>query len=155
MTYTKDTYRGFFQPQNPHKYLGNLSQIVYRSSYEVRFMKWCDLNESVLQWGSEEVIIPYISPADNKTHRYFVDFFIKIKTKDGFIKKYLVEVKPYRFTQEPVTPKRKTKNFINEVVQWAVNTAKWNSARKVASTMGWEFMLITEKDLGLLQTQHK
>jgi len=118
-------------------------------------MKWCDLNENVLQWGSEEIVIPYVSPADNKPHRYFVDFFIKIKTKDGSIKKYLVEVKPYRFTQEPIPPKRKTKNFINEVVLWAVNNAKWDSARKVASMRGWEFMLITEKDLGLLPTAHK
>lgn len=155
MTYTKDTYKGIFHPQNPQKYAGDLTHIVYRSSYELRFMKWCDLNTGVLQWGSEEVVVPYVSPADNKTHRYFVDFFVKVRTKDGAIKKYLVEVKPYRFTQEPITPKRKTRNFINEVVQWAVNNAKWDSARKVADSMGWEFMLITEKDLGLLQNTHK
>jgi hypothetical protein len=151
MAYTKDTYRGLFTPKNPQKYLGNVHQIVYRSSYELRFMKWCDFNENVLQWGSEEIVIPYTSPLDGKIHRYFVDFFIKIRNRDNNIKKYLIEVKPYRFTQEPVAPQRKTKKFISEVYQWAVNNAKWDAAKKIAKNNGWEFMLITEKDLGLLQ----
>lgn len=147
MPYTKDTYKGKFVPTHPQKYRGDLQQIIYRSSYELKFMKWCDLNQNVLEWGSEEVVIPYISPKDLQSHRYFVDFFIKIRTKDGQIKKYLIEVKPYRFTQEPVPPKRKTKNFLNEVIQWSINTAKWKAARTFASNMGWEFLLITEKDL--------
>ena len=113
MAYTRDSYKGTYKPKNPHKYVGDVNKITYRSSYEVRFMKWCDLNDGVLQWGSEEVVIPYISPMDNKQHRYFVDFFIQVKTKDGVIKKYLIEVKPFRFTQEPTLPKRKTKQFIN------------------------------------------
>ena len=92
---------------------------------------------------------------DGQFHRYFVDFFIKIKTKTGEVKRYLIEVKPFRFTQEPVIPQRKTKQFINEVYQWAVNNAKWDAAKKVAKQNGWEFMLITEKDLGVLQNSHK
>jgi hypothetical protein len=155
MAYTKDTYKGTYTPKHPQKYLGDVTGITYRSSYELRFMNWCDLNASVLQWGSEEVVIPYRSPLDNKMHRYFVDFFIKIRNKHGEIKKYLIEVKPFRFTQEPVIPKRKTKNFINEVYQWAVNNAKWEAARAAASDNGWNFMLITEKDLGLLHNSHK
>jgi len=150
MTYTKDTYKGKYTPKNLHKYRGDVSNIVYRSSYEVRFMKWCDYNDNVLQWGSEEVVIPYRSPLDNNIHRYFVDFFIKIKNKDDVIKKYLIEVKPYRFTQEPKIPEKKTKRFINEVKQWAVNNAKWDAAKSIATDNGWQFMLITEKDLGLL-----
>lgn len=147
MAYTKHTYTGKYIPINPQKYRGDITNIQYRSSYEMRFMRWCDLNENVLEWGSEEVIIPYISPKDNKSHRYFVDFYIKIKNKDGMIKKYLIEVKPFRFTQEPKIPKRKTQNFINEVIQWSVNNAKWAAARQASKRMGWEFMLITEKDL--------
>ena len=151
MTYTKDTYRGMYPPKNPQKYLGDYTKIVYRSSYELRFMKWCDYNDNVLQWGSEEIVIPYVSPADGKVHRYFVDFFIKVKNRNGDIKKYLIEVKPWRFTQEPLIPKKKTQRFISEVKQWAVNNAKWEAARAVAKTYGWEFMLITEKDLGLMK----
>jgi ABC-type phosphate transport system substrate-binding protein len=92
MTYTKDAYRGIYNPINPQKYVGDITKIVYRSSYELRFMKWCDLNHNVLQWGSEEVVVPYISPVDNKTHRYFVDFFIKVKNREGMIKKYLIVI---------------------------------------------------------------
>lgn len=152
MAYTKDTYKGRYTPINPNKYVGDYTKIIYRSSYEIRFMKWCDLNDNVLQWGSEEIVIPYRSPVDGNFHRYFVDFFIKIRTKTGEVKRYLIEVKPFRFTQEPIIPQRKTKRFINEVYQWAVNNAKWDAARAVAKQNGWEFMLITEKDLGLLHS---
>ena len=95
MTYTK-TYKGKFKTKNPAKYKGDITNIVYRSLWELRFMKWCDLNSSVLEWGSETIIVPYISPLDRKVHRYFVDFYIKVKNKNGEIQKYLVEIKPER-----------------------------------------------------------
>ena len=150
MAYTKHTYKGKYIPTNPQKYCGDVTKIVYRSSYEVRFMRWCDINSNVLQWGSEEVVIPYRSPMDNLMHRYFVDFFVKVKSKNGVVKKYLVEVKPLRYTQEPVMPKRKTQHFLAEVMQWGINQAKWDAARKFAVTTGCEFLLVTEHDLGLL-----
>lgn len=123
-------------------------EIIYRSSYELKFMKWCDLNESVLRWASEEIVIPYVSPMDGLVHRYYVDFYIEVQDKTGRKKKYLVEVKPHRFTVPPEVPKRKTQRFISEVKQWGVNNAKWTAARRFASQNGWEFMLVTEKDLG-------
>lgn len=150
MAYTKDTYKGKFSPKNLKKYHGDYTNIVYRSSYELRFMKWCDLNASVLRWSSEECVIPYRSPVDGKIHRYFVDFFIEVRTKSGKIQKYLVEVKPFRYTQAPDIPKRKSQKFITEVKQWGVNQAKWEAAKKYAKENGWEFIIITEKDLGLI-----
>lgn len=129
--------------------------VVYRSSYELRFMRWCDLNDNVLEWGSEEIVVPYLSPLDNQYHRYFVDFYIKLNTKSGGIRKYLVEVKPFRYTQEPVIPTRKTQSFIAEVKQWGINQSKWKAARVYAKTMGADFMLVTEKDLGILDSHHK
>lgn len=155
MAYTKDSYRGKYQVRNPKKYRGDVMNVVYRSSYEVRFCRWCDLNENVLEWGSEEIVVPYLNPLDNEYHRYFVDFYIKLNTKSGEIKKYLVEVKPFRYTQEPVIPKRKTQQFISEVKQWGINQAKWKAATAYAKTMGADFMLITEKDLGILDSHHK
>ena len=136
-------------PKNPSKYKGDLSNISYRSGYELKFMNWCDLNSDVLEWGSEEVVIPYRSPLDNRVHRYFVDFLVKVKQTDNTCKMILVEVKPYRFTQEPKIPKRRTKRFINEVKQWGVNLAKWESATEFCIDRGWEFKLITEKELRL------
>lgn len=142
--YSKDVYQGRFVPTNPSKYKGDVTNIIYRSSYELKFMNWCDKNNDVKQWGSEEVCIPYRSPLDKKIHRYFPDFYIKVNNK-----KYLIEVKPYKFTKEPIIPKRKTKRFINEVMQYGVNLAKWETAKEFCLDRGWEFLVITEKELGL------
>jgi len=144
MTYTKNLHRGRFNPINPEKYRGDVTAIVYRSGYEVKFMNWCDKNSDVTEWNSEEVVVPYRSPMDNKVHRYFIDFYIKVNGKQ-----YLIEVKPDRFTRAPVIPKRKTKRFLNEVAQFAVNEAKWKSAREFCADRNLEFKIITEKELGI------
>jgi hypothetical protein len=144
MVYAKEIYKGKFIPRNPMKYLGDLKSIVYRSSYELKFMNWCDLNESVKGWASEEVAIPYRNPLDNKVHRYMVDFYIEVDKK-----KYLIEVKPERFTKPPETQKRKTKRYIQEVAQYGVNEAKWKSAKEFCKKQNMEFMIITEKELGI------
>ena len=144
MVYAKEIYKGKFFPRNPMKYLGDLKSIVYRSSYELKFMNWCDLNESVKGWASEEIAIPYRNPLDNKVHRYMVDFYIEVDKK-----KYLIEVKPERFTKPPDTQKRKTKRYIQEVAQYGVNEAKWKSAKEFCKKQNMEFIIITEKDLGI------
>lgn len=144
MPYTKDLHQGKFIPRNPGKYKGNLNEIVYRSSYELKFMNWCDINEDITEWGSEIIAIPYRSPIDRKVHRYFPDFYMKVNDK-----KYLIEIKPYRFTQEPQQPKRRTKRFISEVMQYGVNLAKWESATEFCLDRNWEFKIITEKELGI------
>ena len=112
-------------------------------------MKWCDLNESILEWGSETTIIPYKSPVDNKIHRYFVDFYIKVRNKDGIVKKYLVEIKPEKFTKPPDIPKKQTKRFIQEVFNYGINQAKWKNADQFCQDRGWKFLVLTEKDLGI------
>lgn len=148
MLYKKELYQGKFIPKNPVKYKGNVRNIIYRSGYELKFMNWCDINEDVLEWGSEEIVIPYRSPLDNKVHRYFVDFFVKIRKGDS-ARMCLIEVKPYRFTQQPKIPKKRTKRFIEEVKQWGVNLAKWESAKNFCEDRKWEFIIITEKELGI------
>jgi len=117
-------------------------------------MKWCDGNLAILEWGSETIIIPYISPIDKKVHRYFVDFFIKVLDKTGKIQKYLIEIKPEKFTKPPSIPKRKTKQFIDEVFQYGVNEAKWKAAFEYCEDRKMKFMILTEKDLGI-QTYNK
>ena len=145
----KETYKGRYRVVNPKKYRGDIKEIVYRSSWELKFMKWCDYNHNVLEWGSETTIIPYKSPVDNKIHRYFVDFYMKVKNKEGKFNKYLVEIKPERFTKPPPIPKRKTKKFIQEVFTYGTNQAKWKYANEYCLDRGWDFLVLTEKDLGL------
>lgn len=148
MTKKESHYKqGFFHPVNPKKYIGNSTNIVYRSGWEKRVMEWCDNNTSVVRWASEEIIIPYVSPVDNRLHRYFVDFYVEAIGRDGQTKKMLLEVKPDAQTQEPKRQQRKTKRYITEVMTWGVNQAKWKAAEEYCQEKGWEFRLITEKEL--------
>lgn len=136
------TYKGFYKVKNPKKYKGDPNEVVYRSHWEKYVMLWCDSKSQVVQWCSEEVVIPYFFELDQKTHRYFIDFYIKFK--DG--KVLLVEVKPEAQTKVPSGPK-KTKKYLNESIAFVKNQAKWQAAEKVAADQGWKFVIWTEKEL--------
>lgn len=142
-------YSGKFTPKNPQKYVGDYKNIIYRSSWEARLMVWLDENDSIISWASEELIIPYKSPIDGRWHRYFPDFTVKSKTKDGTVKTMIIEVKPKKQTMQPEVRKRVTKQYITEVTTWGVNQAKWKAATEYCLDRGWEFKLITEDHLGL------
>ena len=142
------TYKGKYIPKNPQKYKGNPSQIIYRSLWERRFMVYCDRNDRVIEWGSEEVIVPYRSPWDGKIHRYFPDFYIKIKQSSGGVKKFIIEVKPeYQCKQPNKTPKKRTRKWYKEVQTYGINQAKWKSAIDWCANRGMEFKILTEKHL--------
>ena len=143
------SYKGKYQPINPKKYRGDPTNIIYRSLWERKFMVYCDSNENILEWGSEEIALPYRSPIDNKIHRYFPDFYIKVKESNGSIKKYLIEIKPKKQTVEPIPQKRKTKGYIYEVYEYAKNQAKWKAAEEFCKDRGYEFKILTEQDLGI------
>ena len=145
----KETYKGRYRIENIKKYKGDISDVIYRSSWELKFMRWCDSNSSVLEWGSETVIIPYRSPVDNNIHRYFVDFYIKIQDKDKKILKYLIEIKPEKFTKPPPIPQKQTKGFIQEVFNYGINQSKWKAASTFCDDRGWKFLVLTERDLGI------
>jgi hypothetical protein len=142
------SYKGTFTPKNPLKYKGDAKNIIYRSSWELRVMRYLDDNIKVVWWASEELPIPYKSPIDKKIHRYFPDFIVKLQQKNGSIKTYMLEVKPASQTKQP-TQKRKTRRFITESVAYAVNQEKWRAADLFCKEHGWQFKIITEKELGL------
>jgi hypothetical protein len=134
-----------FIPIFPEKYTGDPTNIIMRSSWETRFASWCDKNPSVLKWNSEETVVPYRCPTDNRIHRYFVDFKITVSTG----KTYIIEVKPAAQTQPPIYPGRQTQRYITESLTFMKNQAKWEAAIEFAKDRGWEFKIITEKELGL------
>lgn len=138
-----------FIPKNPEKYAGDANNIIMRSSWETRFANWCDRNPNIVKWSSEETVIPYRCPTDDKIHRYFVDFKITVKNKDGELKTFLVEVKPAKQTVQPVFPGRKTKRYLIESFYFIKNQAKWAAAKNYCSDRGWGFKIITEHELGL------
>ena len=112
-------------------------------------MVYCDLNENILEWGSEEIALPYRSPIDNKIHRYYPDFYIKVRENNGRIKKYIIEIKPKKQCVEPKVQKKKTKSYIYEVYEFARNQAKWKAAREFCADRMWEFKVLTEDELGI------
>jgi hypothetical protein len=146
---TNKSYSGKFIPKNPQKYKGDFTNITYRSTWERRVMVWLDEREDVLYWNSEEVIVPYKSPVDGKFHRYFVDFYVQIKKKDDTIQTLLLEIKPAKQTKPPEKKKRVTKQYIQEVVTWGINEAKWKAATEYCLDRGWQFKVLTEHDLGI------
>jgi len=144
-----DNFRqGLFKPKNPQKYLGK-GMPVYRSGWELKFFRWCDDNPNVLEWASESVIIPYVSPIDHKVHRYYTDGIIAIKEQD-IIKKYIIEIKPSKQTIKPENSSRKKMSTkIYEATRYATNIAKWDAAKKWCDKKGYKFLILTEKELGI------
>jgi hypothetical protein len=138
-----------FTPTNPNKYSGDPTNIIMRSSWETKFARWCDNNPSVIKWKSEETIVPYRCKTDNKIHRYFVDFQIQIKEKTGSIRTYLVEIKPAKQTIPPEFPGKRTKRYLEESYNFIKNQSKWEAAKQFAKDRNWEFIIITEHELGL------
>jgi len=137
--------QGVFVPRNIDKFLG--SKAIYRSGLELRFMRFCDTNPNVLKWGSENIVIPYISPVDGRAHRYFVDNFVIIKEGQN-IKKYLIEIKPSKQTAPPTTKYKKRGHLLYEQGMYSVNQAKWKAAEEFCKKKGMEFKILTEKELG-------
>ena len=142
-------YRGKYYPSFPRKYKGDPTNIIYRSLWERKFMVYCDKNAKILEWGSEEIALPYISPHDSRVHRYFPDFYIKVQENTGKVKRYLIEVKPLKQTTKPKRPKRQTKGYIRESFEYARNQAKWKAAREYCADRMWEYKVITEKELDI------
>jgi len=147
MPAVRGAMRGRFIPKNPQKYVGNVNRIMFRSSWEMRFMKWLDENNAVLRWGSEELAIPYVNPIKVDAtgrpviSRYFPDFIIMYRDTAGNVKKEIVEVKPMK---EAVLTPRSTDR---DKQAYAVNQAKWKAASIFAESQGATFRVITEKTM--------
>ena len=137
--------QGFFYPRNLDKFVGKENKAIYRSGLELEYFRILDKNPNVLKWGSEEVVVPYFF--ENKWHKYYVDLFVVFKFGES-TKKYFIELKPYSQTVEPKVSKRKKQmSMLYEAKQWAKNQAKWKAATDYAKKNGWEFHILTEKDL--------
>lgn len=142
-------YQGKFKPINPSKYKGDYTNIMYRSSWELKLMNRLDTHPDVIWWKSEELIIPYRSPVDGKVHRYFPDFVVHLKNTQGIPETIMIEVKPESQTKPPKKPEKITKRYINEVFTWGINSEKWKMAEEYCKDRGWRFEIFTEKELNI------
>jgi hypothetical protein len=143
------SYKGKFKPKYPAKYIGDPTNVIYRSLWELRLMRYFDQHPSVLSWGSEEVVIPYRSPVDNRVHRYFPDFIVKMREATGKVSTMIIEVKPAAQTKEPIKKTEKSRRYINEVLTYGVNQAKWKAAEEFCRDRNWQFKIMTEHDIGV------
>lgn len=153
--FKKGVKQGYYEPIHPEKWIiteafdskGRVG-IKYRSSWEHKFMRFCDFNDNIIKVNSEGIVIPYISPVDNKFHKYYMDFIVE--TKAGVS---LVEVKPYDQTQPPKPPKNDSAKsaawYQKSIMTFAVNQAKWEATVILCEERGWSFKIITERELGL------
>ena len=142
-------YKSKFKPKTVSKYKGNPTNIIYRSLWELKLMRYLDDHPDVLSWSSEEIAIPYKSPIDGRYHRYFPDFKIQKRDKSGNISTMIVEIKPLSQTKPPQVATKVTKKYINEVATWGINQAKWKAASEYCKDKNWEFAVMTEKELGI------
>ena len=143
-------HQGKFIPKNPKKYIGDVTNIIYRSSWEFHFLSYCDKNKNVVRYSSEEIVIPYVSPKDNKVHRYFPDFYIELITDSG-IRKMIIEIKPDSQTRPPKSRKCNTNKqrirLLEDHITFEVNRAKWHAAEEFCKKQNIEFRVLTEKEL--------
>ena len=145
------SYKGKYKPRNPKKYVGDATQITYRSGLELKVMSYLDKHKDVISWGSETVVIPYRSPIDNKYHRYFMDFIVQFRNAGGEVVTTLIEVKPLKQTAPPKKPSRVTRRYLTEVQTWGVNSAKWTATQEYCAKRGWKFLIMTEKQINGLE----
>ena len=146
-------YQGRYTPLHPEKYRGNLQDICFRSSWEKIVMLWLDKHPAVLWWGSESFPIPYVSPVDNRPHRYYPDFVVHMKKRDGQEQTFIWEIKPHKETMlRPPPPSRSSKRFLQEAATYSINTAKWDACTRWCEQHGWKFIVITEKNIPGLKT---
>ena len=149
-------YHGRFRPENPQKYRGDPTNIVYRSMWECKFFRFIDRHPDVIWWQSEELAIPYLSPIDGKMHRYFPDVILNKRIADDQFETVMIEIKPEKQTIPP-DPSKKNKTpsgrisrrYLNEVKTYGINDAKWKAARQYCNSKGWTFQIMTEKHLNI------
>jgi hypothetical protein len=146
--------QGLFEATNKQKYAGDHTKIVYRSSWELKLMRYLDQHQNILNWSSEETVIPYFYDVDQKWHRYFVDFKVHFIGQGGIKKTALIEVKPKAQVERPVKPKTNTRKaqqrYIEAIAEWIKNQQKWSAATSHCKDRGWEFIIFTEKELGVI-----
>lgn len=159
--------QGYYVPRHPEKWVTKVNE--YRSSWELKFMDWCDRNPQVLRVGSEPCAIQYRDPVSNleycnqhhldpknpqnwKIRKYYVDMWVEFKMKDGEVKRVFIEIKPYKETiaPEPLKPGAKLKevNAYNRAMKiFLTNQAKWKAAKYEFAKRGCQFQVWTEVEL--------
>ena len=145
---SKGTSKGLYKPENPEKYIGDINNVRFMSSWELDVHKFLDRNPNVIKWGSEIVAIPYFKRMTGRMHKYYIDYYVKFKKANGDIVEELIEVKPYAQTKEPkMTKRKKQQTYLYEKAMFETNVDKWRAAQDFCNKKGITFRILTEKDI--------
>jgi hypothetical protein len=146
-----DYKSGLYVPQNPDKYIGDVHNIICRSSWEFRFCRYCDNNDRILKWSSEPISIPYYNPLDKKEHQYHVDFYMQVLKDDEQTQDWIIEVKPEKHFKKPIlegnSTLKKLKSYNHKMQIWITNQAKFKAAQRWADARGYKFGVVDENFL--------
>lgn len=121
--------------------------LKYKSSLELKAIRYADFNKFVSSFSLEPFAIKYIKPTTGKYHRYYIDLFLEFSNGQ----KFLVEVKSSSETKPPRKPNKKTTKAINNYQKalqtYYINQAKWDAAKEFAAKNNLKFIILTEKEL--------
>ena len=165
-------HQGVYIPKNPSKVVGG--EIIYRSSWEMAFARWCDDNPAVIEWGCETASIQYRNPAavdldacrrvgaspldinNWPIHNYYPDFYCCMRSDEDLdgtdVKKLLIEIKPLYQTERPIPPVagaklQELKRFNEATKTYLQNIKKWEAAIEWCKLHDMEFKVFTEVTL--------
>lgn len=136
--------QGLYTPRHPEKYVGDPLKIRYMSSWELNLHKFFDNNPHVMRWSSEKLVVPYLKPTDGKFHRYYPDYWIEYRNKEGKLIQEVIEVKPKSKMKKP---RKNSKYKLAETVELAINIAKWKAAQAFCRQRGMTFRIVTESSI--------
>lgn len=142
---------GKFFPRNQEKYVGDIHNIIFRSSWEARFCQYCDQNPNIIKWSSEPFEIRFWNPIDKREHSYYPDYYIKVKKQDGTEESWVIEVKPaaqHQLDKKPTLEgnltEKKIRSYNHQMETWIVNRAKFDAATTFAKNNGYKFGVVDE-----------
>lgn len=145
----KEKFRqGKYRPEHPEKYIGDITNIQFRSSWELQAFQFLDRNPNVKKWASEEIKISYIKPLPDgslKPSLYIPDLYVEYVNKKGQYIREMIEVKPVKYTQASTAKRSKTR--LNENYIYVVNLAKFEAADRWCKPRGIKFTVLTENQL--------
>lgn len=134
--------QGYINPNSCKKLFESVKNkpIIYRSSWEKKFIYWCEMSKNVKYWGSECIHIPYFNAYDKKEHKYYPDFVVEMENGQIMI----IEIKPHNQTVKPVNEN----SWANKA--YITNMSKWSEINKQCKLKGYKFCILTEHTINSL-----
>lgn len=133
--------------KNIKKYNGISHKLKALSSWENKYMLWCDMNDDVLLWHYGRSIVRYLNPFTQNYYRYYIDFMVRHKYKNSYVD-MLIEIKPLLQMFPPRKEKKHTSptGYNSDLKRYLINRSKWIAANEYAINNKMIFYLANYKN---------